>query len=112
MFCHEIVVYQVYEISFSDGESIFAFGQRRPPPRTDPNPEQRPAWLVCCDARSPFSERLISLTGRSRRDASNAGRFGTDTIPTMEISRMEIWPRGGNDLHRRILLSFWDIFTR
>ena len=38
----------------------------------------------------------------SHRDVSNADRFGTGSIPTVEISRMENRPRGGGDLHRRI----------
>ena len=39
---------------------------------------------------------------RSRRDASNADLFGTDTIPTVGISTMEHRPRGGwCYIHRR-----------
>ena len=38
----------------------------------------------------------------SHRDVSNADRFGTGSIPTVEISRMENRPRGGGDIHRRI----------
>ena len=31
----------------------------------------------------------------------NADLFGTDNIPTVEVSSMGTWPRGGGDLHGR-----------
>ena len=38
---------------------------------------------------------LVDVLGSSRRDFSNANLFGTDAIPTVEISTMETSAQGG-----------------